>query len=318
MGSIAIIDLGHGVDRNAAPVQTYGDLYHALGGNNGQQNLTNRTIIINGGGEAVGYSRQTNTLWTPETVAGHIKRDGLVWVDYCGFPFYYQGSPGGTAQTLGQSGWRQFASFLGYGWLANVSFFVNITEGFNPLSSHKAYQIARGFPLNESLDGVCYCPTCTYTIPGGFLGIGGLNGVVTADGYTGMMALHPPGGGYYFYAAWTPEYILLRDNKAAQGIPITTYASFIQQVLTGQTSGLQCNPYQIAVQHTHRISPGPTSPIKIVTERTVTHSTPHQTVSSASSAKTSPLAEELLAGSLLLGGLGLGVIVWIRRQEGHQ
>ena len=306
MGGVAIVGLGKGWDRNPAPVADYGALYH------GVQGATNRFITINGGGEAVGPSAQLGRLFTPVIVAEYVKQ-GNVWIDYCGFPFFYMASSAGTIQTMGQNGWHQFADYLGYGWLRDVSFFVNISEGLNPFASQKPYQIARGFPLSQSLDGVCYCPTCTYTIPGGFLGIGGLNGVVTADGYTGMMALHPSGGGYYFYGAWTPELTMLRDNKAAQGIPTDAYVQFIQNVLHGNTSGYACSPYRIASQPTHPVSPGPTSPVKFHTPHTA--QTAHTAHSTSPAAPNTRLIEEILGGTLIIGGTALSAVLIARHRR---
>lgn len=307
---IAIINLGKGVDRNAALVSDYTSLYSRLKGS------TTRNVVVNGGGEMVGYSDQLHTPFNPQSAAGFVKRGG-VWVDYCGFPFYFQGKSDGTVSTIAQSGWHQFAEYLGYGWLRDVSFFVNISEGFNPFASQKPYQIARGFPLSQSLDGACYCANCTYTIPGGLFGIGGLNGVVTANGYTGMVALHPKGGGYYFYGAWTPEAILLKDNKASQGIPIDTYSTFIRNVLSGNVSGYQCKPYKLAVRSTHHLTAGPTSPVKYSTFR----STAPRTSAASSPASTSHsgrVVEEILGGTLVVVGLGVGGVLVARKIHGRR
>lgn len=313
MGGIAIIGLNEA--HNAAAPSEYGALYHALGGQNGQQSLTSRYIVINGGGEAVTYSRQTSANWTPAVVGARVRTQGIIWIDYCGFPFYYQVGANGVVKTLGPSGWTQFASdqAAGYQWLAQANFIV-------PLSAVQTYTrsfpFARGFPLSESLDGVCYS-TGSINIPGGFLGIGGGTAGLTERGYTGMFALHPANGGYYFYASWVPMYLVARTTVIAQAVPISTYSTFIQNILAGNTSGYQCQPYQIGVQHTHTITPAPSSPV--TTQRTSSTPTPGRTpiVTPRPSAHstTSHLAEDLLIGGTVATGLGLVTVALLRHHQ---
>ncbi len=314
MGGLAIIGLGKGFDRNPAPVSDYTALYSALGGNHGQQSLTDRFMVINAAGEAVGYSDQMGIQYTPETVAGHIKRGGI-FIDYCGFPFFYQAEANGTIQTLGQTGWHQFAAFLGYGWLANVSFIPPFSVTVS-LSGSPYYKFVRGFPLSQSLVGVCY-DNGTFTIPGGLLGIGGSTGHLTANGWTAMIALHPPGGGYYFYAVYTPESEAIRGGLTqVRGVPISLYAAFIQDVIQGRTGGYVCRPYQIAVQSSRRIAPGPTSPVTTHTVR----QTP-ATAKTATHATTSPatthLVEDILIGGTAVAGLGL-IAAAVARHQGRR
>lgn len=314
MGGIAIIGMNQA--HNAAPPSEYGALYHALGGNNGQQSITNRYIIINGAGEAVTYSSQTSANWTPALVGARVRTQGLVWIDYCGFPFYYQVGANGVVKTLGPSGWTQFASrqAAGYQWLSRANFIVPASA--TQTITSPSFPIARGFPLSESLDGVCYS-TGKITIPGGFLGIGGGTWPLTAQGYTAMFALHPAGGGYYFYAASVPAYLAIRTHTILQSVGIPTFSTFIRNVLSGNTSGYQCQPYQIGVQHTHTITPAPSSPVQTIrSPRQTPGGTPSGTSlppsTSKSSTNHSALVEDLLIGGTVATGLGLVTVAILR------
>ena len=259
MGSIAIIGLGKGYDRNPAPLKSYTDLYSLLGGQSGRTSLTSRFVIINAASETLPYSTQLHTNFSPAQVADHINKGG-VWIDYTGWPMYYQADAQGTITTLGQAGWAQFVNDLGpapahYGWLSKVGFAVPLgtIHGFST-----QYPFVRGFPLNESLDGVCYSTT-SFSEPGR-LG----TYPASASGFASMIAIHVPNAGYYFYATGTP----LRDvilNGDSQGVPIQTYANFIQQVLSGNMSGLTCQPYKTNYQKPAPTSTGQASPTTIST-----------------------------------------------------
>lgn len=296
MGGIAIIDLGKGIDRNPATIADYGGIYSALGGNGGKQNITNRFIVINGGGEAVGYSDQMGTQYTPETVAGHIKRGG-VWIDYTGAPFYYQATPSGAVSTLGQTGWHQFTAFLGYGWLSNQVFIYPGEFSLKP-----QYPFRRGFPLSQSLDGVCY-DNGSFPPPNPL--VNGFSPLpLAADGFASVVALHPPGGGYYFYGSYRYSASQLLVS-AVSGVPINLYANFITNVLRGNTSGYICRPYKIAVQPTHTVQPGPTSPVRIgsATHTTTAHTakTTVHTAKTTRSGTPSVVEDVLLVGGVLTG-----------------
>ena len=299
MGKVAIVGLGKGWDRNPAPVSDYGNLYHAL------QGASNRFIVINGGGEAVGPSAQLGKLYTPQIVAEYIKHGG-VWVDYCGFPFFYTVSSAGAVQTLGQSGWKEFVSYLGYGWLRNQKFYY---PGEYTLKTQ--YPFRRGFPLNQSLTGVCYDPN-SFT-RSGFLGVGGGTFPLAADGFAAVVALHPAGGGYYFYGSYRtgPDQLFA---SAAPGVPTSDYANFIRNVLRGNTGGYACRPYHIAVQSTHHVTPGVTSPVKFQHHTAHTAHSAH-TSHPTSTAGSNKLAEDILAGTLVAGGVALGtVLIWRHRR----
>lgn len=282
MGGIAIIDLGNGIDQNPAPVSTYGDLYHALGGSGGQQNLSNRYIIINGGGEALGYSTQLHTQYNPDVVANHIKQ-GNIWIDYCGWPMYYQAAADGQTQRIGSSGWATFAEAAGFGWLKNVAFMPGPGASFG-----QSYPFIRGFRLAESLDGVCYS-TATFTESTLF---GGAQRPLTANSWTAMAALSHPSGGKYFYAVYTPEYEIqsqgnLGLNTVPRGVPISIYAAFIQQVVRGQTGSLTCQPYKTNTQYVPPSNPGPSSPTTVTSSPSGTSSSSSGTSPAGSGSSTS-------------------------------
>lgn len=258
MGGIAIVDLGSGLDQNPAPVSTYGDLYHALGGSGGSQSLTSRYIIINGAGEALAYSTQLHAQYSPQVVANHVKQGGI-WIDYCGWPMYYQAAADGQVQHLGSGGWATFAEAVGFGWLKNVAFMPGPNAGFGA-----SYPFLRGFRLAESLDGVCYS-TGTFTES---LLFGSAQRPLTANGWTAMAALSHPSGGHYFYAVYTPEWVIQSEgnvglNTVPRGVPVDTYASFIQQVVRGNTGNLTCQPYKTNTQYVPPSNPGPTSPTQV-------------------------------------------------------
>lgn len=304
MGGVAILDLGKGLDRNPAPVADYGALYHGL------QGASSRFIAINGAGEAVGYSDQMKIQYSPETVAGHVKRGG-VWVDYCGFPMYYQAKADGTVSTLGQSGWHQFAEFLGYGWLRNAQFTYP-----GEFTLHTQYPFRRGFPLNQSLDGVCYAHQ-NFRQSSGFLGLGvGGTFPTAADGFASMVALHRPNEGYYFYGSYHYDASGVLAS-ALNGIPTSLYVTFIRNVLSGNVGSYTCSRYKIGVQKTSHITPGPTSPVSNGSgrsSRSTSRSTPSKS-SQASSHATTVMVEEILGGVLIVGGLGLGAAAVVHHRE---
>ncbi len=259
MGSIAIIGLGKGYDRNPAPLKDYTDLYTALGGQSGRTSLTDRFVIINAASETLPYSTQLHTNFTPAQVADHINKGGI-WIDYTGWPMYYQADAQGTITALGQSGWAQFVNDLGpapahYGWLSKVSFAVpfGTIHGFTT-----QYPFVRGFPLNESLDGVCYSTT-SFSEPGR-LGTYPASG----SGFASMVAIHPPGMGYYFYGTWTPLSDVML-NGDPQGVPVQVFADFIQQVLRGNMGQITCQAYKTNYQKPAPTSTGQSSPTTIST-----------------------------------------------------
>lgn len=299
---IAIINLGSRQDRNAATVKDYTALYHALEG------ASSRFMVINGGGEMVGPSQYA--AYDPHRVALMIAQHGI-WVDYCGFPMFYQGTESGTVTTLGQTGWHEFVEYLGFGWLRNQQFDY---PGEYTLKAQ--YPFRRGFPLSQSLVGVCYDANGVFSQPSGFLGIGGGQFPLTADGFTAMVALHKPGGGYYFYGAYrySADAVIA---SAIDGVPINTYAAFIRNVLAGNVSQYACLPYKLSTEPVNTVSPGPTSPISVGSSHTAhTAHTSHtaKTVATTSTSNTH-VVEEVIAGTLIAGGLGLGAVLYARHKR---
>ncbi len=344
MGGIVIIGLGKGYDKNAATINDYGGLYNALGGSGGRQSLTDRYVIINGAGEDIPYSSQLHKQFDPQIVADFVKGGG-VWIDYCGWPMYYTSGAGGGSygDATGPGGWSSFCENLGYGWLADANFTVPPEITYNPYSK---YPFPRGFPLAESLIGVCYPAGGTFTVPSGVFGSGGYQANLTGDGFSAMVVLHPPGGGYYFYATWVPGFEQVLTANAS-GVPVDTYANYIQSVLGGNTSQLTCLAYKTNVQHVSSpttsqpspttitgngstSSPGPSSGdgVQVTTKTTYPSSSSGGSGSSSSGSgvaaspssgiSLSSLAVPFAAGGLILGGVVLGAYVLKKEKEARQ
>ncbi|MDA8118472.1 MAG: hypothetical protein M0Z85_00140 [Gammaproteobacteria bacterium] len=344
MGGIVIIGLGKGYDKNAAAIDDYGSLYNALGGSSGRQSLTDRYIIVNGAGEDLPYSSQLHKQFDPQIVADFVKGGG-VWIDYCGWPMYYTSGAGGGSygDATGSGGWSSFCENLGYGWLASANFTVPPEITYNPYSK---YPFPRGFPLAESLIGVCYPAGQTFAVNGTF---NSYQQNLTGDGFSSMVVLHPPGGGYYFYATWVPTFEQVISSNVP-GVPIDTYASYIQSVLTGNTSQLTCLAYKTNVQHVSSpttsqsspttitgngssSSPGPSSSgsgdgVTVKTTTTYPSSSSGGSGSSSSGSgvaagpssgtSLSSLAVPFAAFGLILGGVGLGAYVLKKEKEARQ
>lgn len=261
MGSIAVIGLGKGFDRNPAPGADYTTIYTDLGGQNGGQSLTNRFIIINAGGEAVPYSDQLRMQFTPQIAADHVKKGGI-WVDYCGAPMYYTAQASGQVSLNGTSGWNSFTQNLGYGWLSAASFIVNP----NARIGSPIFPFVRGFPLAESLDGVCYNASGTFAGPGPFFTT--KQWPLTANGYTAMFALRHPSGGLYCYATYWPTendpygLPIGPGGELVPGVDTSTYSGFIRNQIAGNTSGFSCRPYTLNTQYVPPATTSPSSPTK--------------------------------------------------------
>lgn len=264
---IAIIGLGKGFDQNPAPLSDYTAIYSGLGGSSPS---TQRFIIINGAGEALPYSTQLHTQFQPSVVAQHVNKGGI-WIEYCGYPMYYQVGADGSVAEPGPAGWAQFVGDLGpgparFGWLSKLSFVTPFSSMVAGNSSR--FVFVRGFPLAQSLDGVCYADV-PITISGGLLGIfGGIRTSTTEAGMTAMVAIrHPTSGGIYFYGVYTPESTILSSRAGviqavdvARGVPVDTYIQFINSVIAGNTAGLICQPYKTNTQKIPANTTGQSSP----------------------------------------------------------
>lgn len=248
MGDIAIVGLNKPYGHYSAPGSDYTAIFSALGGGNGGQSLTPGFIVINAAGEAVGYSTQLRKLWTPQVVADHVKHGGT-WIDYCGWPFFYQAAADGQSQKLGKNGWTGFAANAGYGWLEDLNW---NSSGIVAAVGLNIYGYVRGFPLTQSLDGVAYPVTSTYTY----------------RGRTAMIALVHPSGGRYFWACYTPaEEVIASVGPEAllysRGVPVAAYTGFIRQVMRNNYSGLAYKKYFLNTQYEPPATTSPSSPTQI-------------------------------------------------------
>lgn len=212
----AIIGYAVPQDRSAPPATNLGDLYNRLAG----AALGGRHFVINGFGEAWGYSTLTGTVFTPAALAAWILQ-GHIWIDWCGWPGYYQAEPGGAqVVTLNAAGFQTLAKAIGLPSLDRVSFAVPL--GYQ--QPFGVYPFGRGFPLAESLAGTA-------------IQHGTVNGgqPLTATGYAALIALTPPGGGLYVYATWT----------GGSGVPAATVATFVVNCVAGRgaTAGIARTPW---------------------------------------------------------------------------
>ncbi len=328
MGDIAIVGLGKPYGHESAPISDYTTIFSGLGGGHGGQNLTPGFIIVNGAGEDVGYSTQLRADYNPQTVADHIKSGGT-WVDYCGWPFYYHTKADGTSVKLGAGGWATFVENLGFGWLNAVNWNSSGLGQERPFIT--TYPYVRGFPLTQSLDGVAYSPN--YTV----------------HGYTAMIALVHPSGGHYFWGVYTPENEVLDSVgpmalTTPRGISVSTYVSFIRQVLHGDFSGLSYVKYYLNNQRVGPSTTSPSSPTNVVTSpgpsggsSTLTGTTTTKTTvpsgSTSSLSTVCPSGYQLVNGQCVLApsttpswlkpAVGIGLIVaggggvwYLGKQEG--
>jgi len=209
--------------RNAPPASALGDLYNRLRA----ANLGGRRFVLNGFGEAWGFSVASGEQFTPTALAAWLQQPGHLWVDWCGWPGYYEAEmANGQVLTLGAAGWQTFAKALGAPWLGQVTFAVPLGY-YQPLG---VYPFSRGFPLQES-------PAGTAIQHGTFAG----GQPLTANGYAALMALCPPSGSYYVYAAWT-------GGGAGSGVPAATVAQFITNLVAGRgaAAGIARTPWPAA------------------------------------------------------------------------
>jgi len=253
----ALIGLGSPLAQNAAPASTLESLYNAVNGHTGRA-----YFVLNGYGEALGTSPAR--AWTPRGADGvaEFVRSGNIWIDYCGWPMYYQNSVGGAQTQLGASGFGSFVGGIGYDWLSSTNFSP-------PPFTTNRFPFLRGYSLAASQNGVRYADTGSLTTDGGDFTIGGGTFPLAADGYTCLMALHHGSIGWYFYGSYGER---AASSEAPNGVPVALYAAFIQACLTGSTtfqasfpggSGLGTIRHNVYQAPTHPVTvnqPGPSSP----------------------------------------------------------
>jgi len=178
---VALIGYGSGLAANPAPLSSLGALYDVVASLNPP---ASRYVILNGYGEALGPS--AHATWTPEAVAAWV-RAGHLWVDWCGWPMYWQVEQDRLVQ-LGAAGFARFLRALGLHPQAVAAGFVV------PASSNlQGYPSDRGFPLNPTTTRAPWYPATRGT------GSDGLP--LAAGGYTRLAALRTAAGGWWLYAA---------------------------------------------------------------------------------------------------------------------
>jgi hypothetical protein len=203
--------------------------------------------------------------------------DGGIWIDWCGWPGYYQVFVDGSMATYGQSNFRALVEFLGYDWLRDTTFVPKFAGGVGGLQyflSHlgaAAYPFDRGYPLSGSQAGVYY-PIGDFE-PGGFsqagpFGFGPVTAPLTSDGYTCLMCLHREGTGYYVYAVYSPQEWVFGIpsllTPVTPFVPAPTIADFVLAVVEGRTraNGMRIAhaPYEVSTPVAPTSPTGPTSP----------------------------------------------------------
>lgn len=167
-----------------------------------------RSVVVNGNGES--------PLWSEARVAAFV-RSGGVYVDYCGWPFYYSGTTGGN--------WNQFLDDLGVSLGASHDFLL-LTQ---VAGQDFAFDLSRYSWYSQYTSGGS-TPTIPY--PYGLATTTNLanKGFPVAPRFVSRLPLSPPvyvynmfairaGRGLYFYAY--------------NGIAVSTYAAFIASSLGG-------------------------------------------------------------------------------------
>ena len=250
----AVIGLDRPGQQNAAPNATYAALYNLINGQTGKQ-----YFVLNGYGEALGTS--PSRAWTPRGTDGvaEFVRSGGIFIDYCGWPMYYQNAVDGTQTQLGSGGFGSFVQGVGYDWLSQTNFSPP------PFTTNK-FPFLRGYSLAASQNGVRYASDGSFSTPPGVLNIGGGTFPFAADGYTSMMALHHGSSdGWYFYGTYGTR---AASSEAPSGIPIDLYAAFMLACLAGRATfsagaGTGTIAHAVYQAPSHKVTanqPGPSSP----------------------------------------------------------
>jgi len=257
MSAGAIIGLGSGASVNAAPASALEALYNYLA----NQNLPGY-FVINGYGEALGPSPARQ--WTPEQVAAFVKSGGI-WVDYCGWPMYYETpAPDGFDTAVGGTGWNEFVSALGVPWLQDLSFLVPTQD---QTIYGGSYPYDRGFPVGSVRNHADW------------------QAAGIASGFARFLAIHVPGGGWYFYGAGRTgsfgglfsgvtlsDYVSPSDYAAfmaqtiAQGVPTQTPSSSSSTSSTGGAAMSGSGASLASCQGT-LLEEGSTGPCVVVLQR---------------------------------------------------
>jgi len=203
----------------APPADTLGALYNQLAA----ADLGGRYFVINGWGEAWGYAA-SGEIFTPQALAAWLSEPGHVWIDYCGWPGYYQVQPEGQARlVLGPAGFQTMVKALGFPWLSQATFAIPL--GF--VQPFGVLPFPRGFPLLGNVAGTA--------VQHGTFDSGQ---PLTGNGYAFLVALTPPSGSLWVYATWT-------GGLGPGGVPPDVVARFVVNVAQGRGAsvGIVRTPY---------------------------------------------------------------------------
>lgn len=256
----AVIGIGQSGRQNQAADSAYEAIYDALNGQTGSA-----YFVVNGYGEALGPS--ANRDWSPNqgnNSAAEFVRSGGIFVDYCGWPMFWQVSTSGVQSQNGPAGFQQFVTGINYPWLDQKGFQTPVITTFTaPFYSVTQFPLTRGFNKLGSMDGV-YLGSGTMVVPGGVLTIGGGSLPVATTSWTGLMALHFSGIGWYFYGTYTRAGFVGGPNA----VPVGLYTAFILACLRGQASFNSAEgsgqithaAYQAPAHSVSTQQPGPSSP----------------------------------------------------------
>lgn len=194
-------------------------------------------IKINAYGQAWGPS--STQMWEAGTVAAFVLADPKnVWVDWCGWPGYWQVQTDGTLSQQGRDGWATLSADLGYKWLAESKFVVPDNFFRNPFGQN--YPLSRGWDLGPAQNGVFYtAPSTSVTVvevveSGLFGGTGAESSYPGAiGGYAFMADLHHGTSmGHYVYVAADQTNLLFPSGTSQAFVSAPSAAAFILKMLS--------------------------------------------------------------------------------------
>lgn len=193
------------------------------------------TVYINAYGQAWGPS--STQQWDAGTVAQFVMSDPKhVWIDWCGWPGYWQVQTDGTLTQQGASGWASLSEDLGYKWLAKANFVVPDNYFQNPFGQN--FPLARGWDLGPSQNGVYYTSPSTLVYVAGGTGFSLFQSGDAGwyPGSVGGYALiadvhHGTSMGHYIYAAANPTNFLYPGGTANNYVAATSIAQFVAKML---------------------------------------------------------------------------------------
>jgi hypothetical protein len=193
-------------------------------------------LVVNGFGEAWGYDAY-GQVYTPDAIAALV-RAGTIWVDYCGWPGFYQALPeqAGT-RTLGPAGFAALMAALGYrigrlNWDVRPQYQAGVLSGFSGqehwLRAFPLYAVpAEGLVVQAGPDSVTGWPLLT-------------------NGYANLVAFTPrQARGLYVYATHYYLATFGTPTPPAVGVPPGQIATFVAHVLRGGGIDLLRYPWPI-------------------------------------------------------------------------